>query len=496
VSNIKLKNLIVAENFSIRHALKVINMSRLGVCFVTKKKKLLKVVTDGDIRRSLLKGYKLSDNITKIKSKKNFITVRENYDFLDLQKKISKYKIIPIINKRGEIIDYANEKRFRQLPQAEPSFKGNELKYVSEAIKSGWISSVGKYVNIFQKKFSFFVKNKYCLATSSGTTAIQLALATLKLKPQDEIIVPDYTFVSPINSVILCKAKPVLVDVDYNNCCLDVKKVKKLINKKTRVIIAVHLYGHPADIISLKKLCKKYNIVIIEDCAEALGTYIGKKHVGSFGEFGTFSFFANKTITTGEGGMVVFNKKEHYNLAKSLRDHGMSKNTRYWHDFVGFNYRITNIQAAIGLAQLEKFDEILKKKIKIFEHYKKQLMINYFFDLAREKKGTTNCHWLVYLKLKNFAKSEYKKIRIKLIKFLKKNGVECRTGFFAANLMPIYKKYVSKKITYENSRLLSHTLLTLPSSTTLDINEIKLISNLINSFFQKNYTLKKKLNYT
>jgi len=490
ISNIKIN-----YRKSIKECIKKIEKNTFGICFVTNNNKLIGTVSDGDVRRAILKNLSLDDPVSSIANKK-FAYVFENYNYLELQEKIKKFRIIPILTKKGVIIDFATDKRLRQIPQYEPFLEKKELKYAVEAINSGWISSRGKFITNFEEEFKKKFKFKYCLLTSNGTTAIHLALSTLNLKQNDEVIVPNFTFVSPINSVILCKAKPVLVDVDYNNCCLDVKKVKKLINKKTRVIIAVHLYGHPADIISLKKLCKKYNIVIIEDCAEALGTYIGKKHVGSFGEFGTFSFFANKTITTGEGGMVVFNKKEHYNLAKSLRDHGMSKNTRYWHDFVGFNYRITNIQAAIGLAQLEKFDEILKKKIKIFEHYKKQLMINYFFDLAREKKGTTNCHWLVYLKLKNFAKSEYKKIRIKLIKFLKKNGVECRTGFFAANLMPIYKKYVSKKITYENSRLLSHTLLTLPSSTTLDINEIKLISNLINSFFQKNYTLKKKLNYT
>ena len=257
MTNTKLKNLIVEDNLSIKYALKVIDLSGLGVCFVVKKKKLLNIITDGDIRRALLKGSRLSDNINKIKSKKNYITVKENYDFLDLQKKISKYKIIPIINESDEIIDYANEKRFRQLPQSEPSFKGNELKYVSEAIKSGWISSIGKYVNVFQEKFSTFVKNKYCLTTSSGTTAIQLAIATLKLKPKDEIIVPDYTFVSPINSIIHSNCKPVLVDIDNKNLCLSLNSIKKAVTKNTKVIIIVHLYGNTPELGSIMRFCKK-----------------------------------------------------------------------------------------------------------------------------------------------------------------------------------------------------------------------------------------------
>ena len=257
MSNIKLKNLIVEENLSLKYALKAIQLSGQGACFVTKKNKLLNIITDGDIRRALLNGCKISDNIRKIKSKKNYIAVKENYNFLDLQKKISKHKIIPIINDSDEIIDYANEKRFRQLPQSEPSFKGNELKYVSEAIKSGWVSSIGKYVNIFEKKFSFFVKNKYCLTTSSGTTAIQLAIATLKLKPKDEIIVPDYTFVAPINSIIHSNCKPVLVDIDNKNLCLSLNSIKKAVTKNTKVIIIVHLYGNTPELDKIIRFCKK-----------------------------------------------------------------------------------------------------------------------------------------------------------------------------------------------------------------------------------------------
>jgi len=477
VSNIKLKNLIVAENFSIRHALKVINMSRLGVCFVTKKKKLLKVVTDGDIRRSLLKGYKLSDNITKIKSKKNFITVRENYDFLDLQKKISKYKIIPIINKRGEIIDYANEKRFRQLPQAEPSFKGNELKYVSEAIKSGWISSVGKYVNIFQKKFSFFVKNKYCLATSSGTTAIQLALATLKLKPQDEIIVPDYTFVSPINSIIHSNSKPVLADIDNKNLCLSLNSIKKAVTKNTKAIIIVHLYGNTSELDKIVRFCSQKKIKIIEDCAEAFGTYYKGKHVGNFGHFGTFSFFGNKTISTGEGGMIIFKKKEDYQLAKKLRDHGMRKDKKYWHDEIGFNFRMTNLQAAIGCAQIEKANFFIKRKIKIFKRYNTKLKNLKFIKMIKETSKIKNSHWLTFILVKDNL------IRDKLLSFLTDKGIEVRSGFYSAHQMDIYKNFKNKKVNYVNSKKISSSIITLPSSVSLKNEEIDYICKLISFFF-------------
>ena len=476
MSNIKLNNLIVEDHFSLKYALKKINLSTAGVCFVTKRKKLLNVITDGDIRRALIKGYKLSDNIKKIKSKRTFIAVKKDHNFLDLQNKITKYKIIPIINDHGEVIDYANDKRFQQLPQSEPSLGGNELKYVSEAIKSGWISSKGKYVNIFQKKFSSFVKNKYCLSTSSGTTAIQLALATLKLKPSDEIIVPDYTFVSPINSIIHSKCKPVIADIDKNNLCISLTSIKKVITKNTKAIIIVHLYGNSPNMNKITNFCLKKNIRIIEDCAEAFGTYYKEKHVGNFGDFGTFSFFGNKTISTGEGGMVIFKKKEDYLLAKKLRDHGMSQDKKYWHDEVGFNFRLTNIQAAIGCAQIERANKFINKKINIFKRYRSNLKNTKFIKMIKLSKNIKNSHWLTFIIAKDTL------TRDKLLFFLNSKGIEVRSGFYSAHQMRIYKRFINNKVNYSNSYAISSTIITLPSSVNLKNEEIDYICKLIKSF--------------
>ena len=478
MSNIKLNNLIVEDHLTLKYALKKINLSTAGVCFVTKKKKILNVITDGDIRRALIKGYKLSDNIKEIKSKRNFIAVKNNHNFLDLQDKITKYKIVPIINDSGEVIDYANEKRFQQLPQAEPSLIGNELKYVSEAIKSGWISSIGRYVNIFQKKFSLFVDNKYCLTTSSGTTAIQLAIATLKLKSNDEIIVPDYTFVSPINSVIHAKCKPVLVDIDKNNLCISLNSIKKVVTKKTKAIIIVHLYGNTPEINKIINFCKSKKIKIIEDCAEAFGTYYKGKHVGNFGHFGTFSFFGNKTISTGEGGMIIFKKKEDYLLAKKLRDHGMSENRKYWHDEIGFNFRMTNIQAAIGCAQIEKANKFINRKINIFKRYRSNLINIKFIKMIKLSSKIRNSHWLSFIILKDGL------TRDKLLAFLISKGIEVRSGFYSAHKMNIYKNFINKKIDYSNSKKISSTIITLPSSVSLKDDEIDYICKLIKSFFK------------
>ena len=387
INKIKLNSLLLNYNQTLKVALKKINKSGFGICFLIKNKKLFNVISDGDIRRSLLNNFKLNDKIYKIKKKKNCIYLKQNSDFLETFKKVSRFKIVPILNNQGEVIDYADQKRVKQLPQSEPVFGGNELRYLSDVIQSGWISSKGKYVDLFEKKFANFTSSKYCLSTSNGTTALQLAITSLKLKKNDEIIVPDYTFVSPINAIIHAGCKPILADVDKTSLCINLKSIKKVVTKNTKAVILVHLYGNTNELDKISNYCKNKNIRLIEDCAEAFGTTFKKTHVGNFGECGTFSFFGNKTISTGEGGMIIFKKKHQYLLAKKLRDHGMNSNTKYWHDEIGFNFRLTNLQAAIGCAQLEKAKFFVKKKIDIFKRYKKNLKdISYISFAKTEKK--------------------------------------------------------------------------------------------------------------
>ena len=402
--NLNVKKLIVDQNKTIKDALNNITNSGLGACFLTNNGKLSNVVTDGDIRRSLLKGYGLEDKIKNIKTKK-FVSVKKTHDFIDLQKKIAKYKLVPIIDDSHKVIDYANEKRFKQIPQSEPVFRGKELEYLTDTIQSGWISSVGKYVNLFEKKFSEFTKSKYSLATSSGTAALQLALSVLKLKKKDEVIVPDFTFVAPINTILHSGAKPVLADIESKTLCISLDSIKKLVNKNTKAVIIVHLYGNTPEIKKIVKFCQKKKIKIIEDCAEAFGTTFNKKHVGKFGDIGTFSFFGNKTITTGEGGILLFKKKEHYQLAKKLRNHGMNSTKKYWHDEVGYNFRMTNMQAAIGLAQLEQANFFVKKKIEIQRKFAFQLRNLSKIDFPKKNKNIKHSHWLTYFRIKNFALS-------------------------------------------------------------------------------------------
>ena len=480
--NLNVKKLIVDQNKTIKDALNNITTNGLGACFLTNNGKLINVVTDGDIRRSLLKGYVLEDKIKFVKTKK-FVSVKKTHDFIDLQRKIAKYKLVPIVDDYQNVIDYANEKRFKQIPQSEPVFRGNELEYLTDTIQSGWISSVGKYVNLFEKKFSNFTKSKYALATSSGTAALQLAISVLKLKKKDEVIVPDFTFVAPINAVLHGGAKPVLADIDKETLCISYESIKKLVNKKTKAIIIVHLYGNTPEIQKIVNFCKKKNIKIIEDCAEAFGTTYKKKHVGKFGDIGTFSFFGNKTITTGEGGILIFKKKEHYNLALKLRNHGMSSHKKYWHDEVGYNFRMTNMQAAVGLAQLEQANFFIKKKIEIQKKFAFKLKSLKEISFPKKNNKVKHSHWLTYFKIKNFDSD--KNLRNRLLKFLTNKGVEARAGFYSAHLMNIYKKYHNKKLSYKNSIDANKSVISLPSSVNLTDNEINYIANIIKEFFYK-----------
>lgn len=480
MKNIILNSLLIDQETSIKNALFKINKSGLGICFLTEKNKLTNVIKDGDIRRALLNGLKLNNKIKLVK-KKNFVFAKQNYKFIEIQKKISKYKVVPIVNSKGEVIDYADDKRFRQIPLYEPILSGRELEYLTEAIRSGWISSKGKFVSLFEKKFSNFVKNKFCLSTSSGTTALQLAIASLKLKNGDEIIVPDYTFAAPINTIIHAGCKPVLADIDPDSLCVSFDSVKKLISKKTKAIIIVHLYGNIGELTKIINLCKKKKIFIIEDCAEGLGSKFKNKHVGNFGDVGTFSFFGNKTISTGEGGMAIFKSKKNFDLAKKLRDHGMSEKKKYWHDEIGFNFRFTNLQAAVGCAQLEKVNVFIKKKLEIQKRYKSKLKNLRYINFPKIRKNIINSHWLCYFKINNDISSK-EKVRDNLVRYLNNNGIEARNGFYSSHLMKIYKNFKSKKINYYNSNNISSTIVTLPSSASLKNKEIDYICKIINNF--------------
>ena len=479
-----LANISIESGSNISAIVKKINKNLLGLCFVLKKGILKGVISDGDIRRSLKKRISFESKIDHVVSKK-FFSLNINSTFDQIQNAVSRFKVVPLVDRNNKLLDYATPKRLRSIPNAEPNLSGNELKYLIDCFKSGWISSKGNYINKFEKSFKNFTKSNYTLSVSNGTAAIILALKALGIKNNDEVIVPDYSFIAPTNSVISVGAKPVLCEVDKDSLCLDISCLKKLITKKTKAIIAVHLFGNIHNIKEISQLAKKNNIFLIEDSAEAFGSYYKNIHSGTFGDIGTFSFFGNKMITTGEGGMMTFKNSKIYNTAKILRDHGMSIKKKYWHDRVGYNFRLTNLQSSIGLAQLERAKQFMRIKKNIHAFYKKYLLQSKYFVLGDKLKNTESSYWLIYIMLD----ISFYKYREELIKFLNSRGIDARNGFYSASLMPPYIKY-KKSTILKNSREASKTIITLPSSVNLKKSEIKNVCETINIFFEIN---KKKL---
>lgn len=323
-----------------------------------------------------------------------------------------------------------------------PYLKGNESKYLRRALSENWISSRGENIIKFERRFAEYLKIPYAIAVTNGTAALHLALLSLGIKEGDEVVVPDLTFAATINAVIYTGATPVIVDIEKDSWCMSPENFKKAITPKTRAVIPVHIYGQPCNMKAISKIALDSGIDMVEDCAEALGAEYNGKKVGLFGKVSCFSFYANKIITTGEGGMCVTKDKRIAERIKLFRDHGMNPHKKYWHIAVGYNYRLTNLQASIGLAQLERIDGLIKHRNRIEDFYRKNLsdissLVPQRNDLAKRRKVT----WLVSFLIKG-DKTE----RDKLIGELFKRGIETRPFFYPLSRMPIYRNFRRNKI--------------------------------------------------
>jgi perosamine synthetase len=315
------------------------------------------------------------------------------------------------------------------IPIYKPYFTGRERIYVNECLDSTWISSKGPFIEKFERKFADFIGAKHAISVSNGTVALHLALEALGVGPGDEVIVPTLTYIASVNTIIQCGATPVFVDSLQDTWQIDPSDVLQKITPKTKAVMAVHLYGLPCDMDALTSICKQHNLYLIEDCAEAFGSYYKNQHVGTFGDISTFSFFGNKTITTGEGGMVVARNESVLNKAFHLKNQGVSKEKEYWHDVVAYNYRMTNICAAIGLAQLEDADNILTKKRAIANWYSEGLQ-HLPLKTHNQIQNTTHSFWMCSILL------DKPSLRNSLRAYLKSTGVETRPVFFPSNAMP------------------------------------------------------------
>jgi len=318
-----------------------------------------------------------------------------------------------------------------RIPIAKPNLDSQELNNIIDAFNSGWISSKGSYIEKFESDFADYVGMKFGISTSNGTTALHLALEALGIGKNDKVIIPSLTFIAVANAVRYVGATPVFVDSDPNYWCIDPAQIESKIDKQTKAIIVVHLYGHPCDMGVICQIAKDNGLLIIEDCAEAHGAEYKGKRVGSFGVISCFSFYGNKIITTGEGGMCLTNDIALVNKMKILRDHGMNPEKRYWHDVVGYNYRMTNLQAAIGVAQLQKIDLIINKKRQIASMYKKLLENENSITLSPEMPWAKNVYWLYSILTES-------KSRNKIIKKFAEVGIETRPFFYTIPMLPPY----------------------------------------------------------
>jgi len=356
------------------------------------------------------------------------------------------------------------------IPIAEPLLGDEELSNVVEAVKSGWISSKGKFIPEFEEKFARYCGVKYGVATSNGTAALHLALEALGIGEGDEVIVPTLTFIATANAVRYTDAKPVFADSHPDYWCIDPEKIESLITPKTKAIIPVHLYGHPCDMDAIMAIANRHNLYIIEDAAEAHGAEYKGRKVGSFGDIACFSFYGNKIMTTGEGGMCLTNDEELVQRMRILRDHGMNPNKKYWYDIVGFNYRMTNMQAAVGVAQLGKLDKFIEKKRQIARWYSEGLK-------GLEGKGLVKLHpempWArcVYWMYSILITHNFGVSRDQFIKKLAESGIETRPLFYPIHRMPPYRSVERFQVAEE----LSKTGISLPGGSKLAKEEIRII---------------------
>jgi perosamine synthetase len=343
-----------------------------------------------------------------------------------------------------------------KIPLTEPEIGEEELQNVTEAVKSGWVSSKGPFIEEFEKKFSNYTGVRHGVATSNGTTALHLALTSLGIRKGDRVLVPSLTFVAAASTVTYTGAEPIFIDSHPEYWCMDPSKIEEKID------------GHPCDMERILRIAEDHRLYVIEDCAEAPGAQYKGKKVGSFGIISCFSFYGNKIITTGEGGMCLTNREELAEKMRILRDHGMNPNKKYWHDIIGFNYRMTNLQAALGVAQLKKIDQLISKKRQTATTYNKLLQDLPTVTRDPEMPWAKSVYWLYSVLVR-------KSLRDKAIEHFERQGIETRPFFHPIHILPPYEHGLKLPVAEE----LSDKGLNLPSGPHLSEDQIEEVTELL-----------------
>lgn len=356
-----------------------------------------------------------------------------------------------------------------RIPIAEPHLDGNEKLYVLDALERAWISGSGTYVDRFEEQFAAFCGARHAVAVFNGTVALHLAMIVLGIGPGDEVIVPDLTYIASANSVRYVNATPVFVDVDPTTWTLDPADVARKITPRTRAIMPVHLYGHPADMDALQTLASAHDLHIIEDAAEAHGAEYRGRRVGGIGTLATFSFFGNKIITTGEGGMLVSNDDDLAEAARLYKGQGMDPKRRYWFPVIGYNFRMTNIQAAIGLAQMERIDWLIERRLEVAAWYS-ELLADSGMLLPAQAEWARNVYWLYAPCLPEGTD------RDRLMQLMAEDGVETRPFFYPMHAMPPYFDAEGDS-RFPVTTALSARGINLPSSASLTREQVRYVAD-------------------
>ncbi|CAN2050516.1 GDP-perosamine synthase [Candidatus Magnetomoraceae bacterium gMMP-13] len=330
----------------------------------------------------------------------------------------------------------------QHIPISGPWITKKEISYVTDAVTTGWYSNANIYNERFEKAFADYIGIKYAVSLPSCTSAIHLSLAALNIGPGDEVIVPDITWIASSAPISYVGAFPIFADIDPETWCLSCDSFEQCITNKTKALIVVDLYGNMPNWNEILKIAKEHEIPIIEDAAEAIGSEYKGKKAGSFGHTGVFSFHGSKTITTGEGGMLVTNNEDIYKRVLVLRDHGRKPgDVMFFNNEIGFKYKMTSMQAAIGLAQLERADELIARKRQIFRWYQDNLKNADGISLNSEPPETKNSYWMVTILLD----SKYGIKKENLIKKMNEYNISCRPFFYPLSFIPAYEKYEEAK---------------------------------------------------
>ncbi|MDC1239991.1 aminotransferase class I/II-fold pyridoxal phosphate-dependent enzyme [Litorivicinus sp.] len=466
----------IDSSATIRQAMQAISLGCYGAAVVFDSENpaiFQRILTDGDIRRALLSGHGLEAPVSFISSGPQ-VLMKPEHSAEEVSLVFNqRVRLVPIVDEDSRLIDlWFHDKRV-DIAVASPLFDDDEIALVNECMISGWVSSGGPFVTQFEDMVAKQIGIQNAISCSSGTTALHLVLMGYGIGPGDEVIVPSLTFISTANAVTYTGAKAVFVDSDPKTWNIDPMKIEAEITERTRAIIPVHLYGLPAEMDLINSIAARNGLIVIEDAAEAQGAKYKDRPAGMLGDAAIFSFFGNKVITTGEGGMVLTNNGDLADRCRLLRDHGMSKERRYWHEVIGYNYRMTNIQAALGVAQMKKFDRIICRKKEIANLYNVHLQDIKGISLPPEIDQLENVYWLYTVLIdKNLTGgcgvSD-------LMIALNDAGVDCRKIFLPIHQQPVYSHGLKLPV----AEMISSRGISLPSSPQIRDDQIESICGII-----------------